>query len=72
MAHEVREQGSEHLQVILDHIKDVVLTVNDDGVIDRANPMSERVFGYRRAELLGLRIDLLMPGIASTRRSRRR
>ena len=29
---------------ILDHIKDVVVTANADGVIDRANPMTERVF----------------------------
>ena len=34
------------------------------GVIDRANPMSERVFGYPPAELLGLRIDELIPEIA--------
>ncbi len=31
LAHEAREQSSEHLQVILDHIKDVVLTVDEDG-----------------------------------------
>ncbi len=61
---EIAEQGAAQLQVILDHIKDVVITVNVDGVIDRANPMSERVFGYPPAELLGLRIDALIPEIA--------
>ena len=62
---EIAEQGAAQLQVILDHIKDVVLTANVDGIIDRANPMSERVFGYSPAELLGLRIDALVPEIAA-------
>src|SRR6185503_2988088 len=61
---EIAEQGAAQLQVILDHIKDVVLTANVEGVIDRANPMSERVFGYPPAELLGLRIDTLVPELA--------
>ncbi len=61
---EIAEQGAAQLQVILDHIKDVVLTANVEGIIDRANPVSERVFGYPPAELLGLRIDTLVPEIA--------
>lgn len=65
MAHEAREQGSEHLQVILDHIKDVVLTVDEDGVIQTFNPTGERVFGYAAAEVVGQRIDQLIPKIAS-------
>ena len=43
---EIAEQGAAQLQVILDHIKDVVVTANAEGVIDRANPMAERVFSY--------------------------
>jgi diguanylate cyclase (GGDEF)-like protein/PAS domain S-box-containing protein len=65
MAHEVREQSSEHLQVILDHIKDVVLTVDEDGVIQTFNPTGERVFGYVEAEVVGQRIDQLIPKIAT-------
>ncbi len=64
MAHEVREQSSEHLQVILDHIKDVVITVDEDGVIQTFNPTGERVFGHAEAEVVGQRIDLLIPKIA--------
>ena len=64
MAHEVRTQSSEHLQVILDHIKDVVLTVDGDGVIRTFNPTGERVFGFGEAEIVGERIDLLIPRIA--------
>ena len=46
LAHEAREQSSEHLQVILDHIKDVVLLVDAEGLIRTFNPTGERVFGY--------------------------
>jgi diguanylate cyclase (GGDEF)-like protein/PAS domain S-box-containing protein len=65
MAHEAREQSSEHLQVILDHIKDVVLTVDEDGVIQTFNPTGERVFGFVEAEVVGQRIDQLIPKIAT-------
>ena len=61
---EIAEQGAAQLQVILDHIKDVVITANVDGIIDRANPMCQRVFGHPTSELLGQRIDILLPEIA--------
>jgi len=64
MAREARQQSSEHLQVILDHIKDVVLTVDEDGTIRTFNPTAERVFGFGEAEVVGRRIDLLIPHIA--------
>ena len=65
LAHEARAQSSEHLQVILDHIKDVVLTVDEEGVISTFNPTGERVFGYDAAEVVGQRIDLLLPTMAA-------
>jgi diguanylate cyclase (GGDEF)-like protein/PAS domain S-box-containing protein len=61
---EIAEQGATQLQVILDHIKDVVITANAEGVIGRANPMTERVFCYPPGELLGLAFDALVPGVA--------
>src|SRR5262245_6940988 len=64
LAREVHEQSSEHLQVILDHIKDVVLTVDEQGVIQTFNPTGERVFGCSEAEVVGQRIDLLIPKLS--------
>ncbi len=65
LAHEARAQSSEHLQVILDHIKDVVLLVDESGLIRTFNPTGERVFGYDEDELVGKSIDLLLPKIAT-------
>jgi diguanylate cyclase (GGDEF)-like protein/PAS domain S-box-containing protein len=61
---EIAEQGAAQLLVILDHIKDVVITTNGSGIIDRANPQTLRVFGFPPAELLGTSVDALVPGIA--------
>ncbi len=61
---EIAEQGAAQLQIILDHIKDVVITVNAEGVIDRANPEAARTFSHPSGELLGLTLDVLVPGIA--------
>ncbi len=65
LAHEAREQSSEHLQVILDHIKDVVLAVDEGGLVRTFNPTGERVFGYSEAEVVGQRIDVLLPTLAA-------
>src|SRR6267154_927692 len=63
LAREAHAQGSEHLQVILDHIKDVVLALDEEGVIRTFNPTGERVFGHAEAEVIGQRVDLLIPEI---------
>src|ERR1700684_3124360 len=50
-----------HLQAILDHIKDVVITVAVDGSIKIFTPTGARVFGYSRAEVIGRQIERLLP-----------
>src|SRR5665213_1254910 len=52
-----------HLQAVLDHIKDVVITVNADGTIRIFNPTGERVFGYSDAEVIGRSIVHLLPDL---------
>lgn len=64
LTREITEQSSGHLQLILDNIKDVVITVDGDGAIESFNPTGERVFGYSQTEIIGRRIDLLMPALA--------
>src|ERR1700694_2232565 len=63
LARKAHAQSSEHLQVILDHIKDVVLAVDEEGVIRTFNPTGERVFGYAEAEGVGQRVHLLIAEI---------
>jgi diguanylate cyclase (GGDEF)-like protein/PAS domain S-box-containing protein len=65
LALEARTQSSEQLQVILDHIKDVVILLDAEGMIRTFNPTGARVFGYSEDEVSGKRIDLLLPKVAS-------
>ena len=52
-----------HWQVILDHIKDVVITVGADGAVKIFNPTGERIFGYSCAEIIGQSIARLLPDL---------
>ncbi len=60
LTREIREQSAAHLQVILDHIKDAVITVNETGHIETFNPTGERIFGYIQQEVLGRKLDYLV------------
>ncbi len=51
------------LRAILDHIKDVVITVTGDGAISVFNPTGEQLFGYSQAELIGVSIVRLLPDL---------
>ena len=51
------------LRAILDHIKDVVITVTGDGAICVFNPTGEKLFGYSQAELIGVSIVRLIPDL---------
>jgi diguanylate cyclase (GGDEF)-like protein/PAS domain S-box-containing protein len=52
------------LRAILDHIKDVVITVTGDGAVCVFNPTGEQLFGYSQSEVLGASIEKLLPGLA--------
>lgn len=49
------------LEAILDSAVDAIITINDRGVIESANPASVRLFGYTLDELLHRNISMLMP-----------
>ena len=46
---------------ILEAIPDAVAAVNQQGVIIQANSQTEALFGYTRDELIGQRIEILVP-----------
>jgi diguanylate cyclase (GGDEF)-like protein/PAS domain S-box-containing protein len=63
LTREIREQTTSQLQAILDHVKDVILTVDETGHIETFNPTGERVFGYSEAEVLGRPLTFLLPDL---------
>ncbi|HEX5417900.1 MAG TPA: PAS domain S-box protein [Chloroflexota bacterium] len=54
-------RGPEDLGSFLDLAPDAIVVARQDGTIVFANGQTEKLFGYRRDELLGQSIDLLLP-----------
>jgi PAS domain S-box-containing protein len=52
---------SEDYRVLFESSPDGILLVDDDGIIRRANPRSESLFGYTRDELEGSHVEVLVP-----------
>jgi diguanylate cyclase (GGDEF)-like protein/PAS domain S-box-containing protein len=61
LTREIREETASHLQAILDNVKDAIVTVDDVGHIETFNPTGERLFGYTAPEVLGRKLDFLLP-----------
>lgn len=55
------KEGAERLRAILNTAVDAVVTIDRRGIIDSANPATERMFGYSREELIGRNVNMLMP-----------
>jgi sigma-B regulation protein RsbU (phosphoserine phosphatase) len=49
------------LRVILDTIADAVVATDQKGSIQLFNPAAEKLFGYRRDEVIGCNVRILMP-----------
>jgi two-component system sensor histidine kinase/response regulator len=51
----------EFYRSVLEHSPDAFLVVAADGVIHLANEQAEKLFGYTRVELIGQKVDILVP-----------
>jgi PAS domain S-box-containing protein len=51
------------LSAILEHAIDGIVTIDEDGNIESANPATERMFGYGAGELIGRRFSDLVPDL---------
>lgn len=65
---EVTER-EEFLRSIMDTTVDGLITINEMGVIETANPAAERIFGYNTGGLMGEMIASLIPDVRGRRQS---
>ena len=56
----LRESEARH-RGILETSVDAIITIDERGVIDSVNPATERLFGYPRQEMIGQKVNMLMP-----------
>ncbi|MBI3525682.1 MAG: PAS domain S-box protein [Betaproteobacteria bacterium] len=66
-AAEALRESEERYALIFETAPDAMLVVDSSGCIERANTQTERMFGYRREEMLGQRVEMLIPGGAQER-----
>ncbi len=51
----------QHLQSLLDSTVDGIITIDEEGIVQSFNPAAERIFGYTAAEMIGEKVEHLMP-----------
>jgi PAS domain S-box-containing protein len=61
LAEQALQDREERLQSILDTAMDAIVTIDHRGIIQSVNAAAERMFGYTAAEMIGQRVNMLMP-----------
>ena len=62
-----RTSDTAQLQIVVDHVKDAILTVGGTGRIETMNRTAERVFGYDEDTVRGRKLDQLLPMLGRNR-----
>jgi len=56
-----RQRAEQRFRTLLDATPDAMVIIDTDGLIMLVNEQTERMFGYRREDLLGKKIERLIP-----------
>lgn len=67
---EALREREERLQGVLASVAEGIVTINDSGRIESANPAAERMFGFSRGQLVGRDMTDLLPTSARERHVR--
>lgn len=62
---EARQKAESLFITALDTVLDTILVVDEDGVINQANPAAESLLGINNYNLLGQRLNNFLPGLPS-------
>ncbi len=49
------------MRAVIQNVREAIISITSSGIIEAANPATEEIFGYRKNELIGKPIDLLIP-----------
>lgn len=54
-------EGKEGLEALFQHATEGIVVTNAKGELIKVNPAAERMFGYKEGELLGKKVEVLVP-----------
>lgn len=55
------QESEARMRAIFETAVDAIVTIDEQGIIERFNPAAERLFGYAEAEVAGQNVAILMP-----------
>lgn len=55
----INEQKERYLQTILNSTVDVIITINEKGIVEEFNSAAERVFQYKAKEIIGQNVKMI-------------
>jgi protein-histidine pros-kinase len=58
---EKRRRAQKRMEMLLDYVPDAIIAVNQKGTIVLVNHRTENLFGYTHGELLGKKLEILLP-----------
>lgn len=56
-----RKRAEERFKLVVESAPNAMILINQDGVITLVNAQTERLFGYEKKELIGNRLEMLIP-----------
>ncbi len=60
----IQHESEAHIRAVMDSVGDGIITFDDQGIIRSFNPAAEAHFGYRRDEIVGQVVTILLPEAA--------
>jgi len=55
------EQSEAYTRAVIDNVLDAIITADQSGIVESFNPAAERIFGFSPDEMVGRKVNLLMP-----------